>query len=523
VYEQAGYIHLVDLPTGQSKQLAIEVTGDLPWARPQFKKVAGMIRNAVLSPTGVRAAFEARGEIFTVPAEKGDWRNVTRSAAVHDRDPVWSPDGAQIAWFSDASGEYQLMVGDQAGLTKPRAYALPAPVFYSEPAWAPSGKQILFQDNDLNLWTLDVATGQTRKLDTDAFDTPGRRMEAVWSPDSRWVAYSKSLTNHMRAIFVYSLTDGKASQVTDGMSDAESPAFDEAGKYLYFLASTDYGPRTGWLEMSSVDRPVRRSVYLAVLSASEPSPLLPEVVEEPTGPAAPKAKPDTVTHIDVRGIGQRIISLNIPPGDYASLAAGPTGTIFYSVAGEGPGAAQRLQRYQLKERTAAPFLEGIRSYSLSGDRKKLLYSAGSPASPRWGSSAPTSPPRLATAPSTSTQLEMQVDPRAEWAQIFRESWRIERDYFYDPKMHGADWTRRTRSTARCFLMSVIAPTSAISWRRWAANWSSDTRISPAAATSPRRRRWPADCWARTSPSRTGGIASVASIRARTGTPTFARR
>jgi tricorn protease len=441
VYEQAGYVHLVDTQTGQSRQLNIEVTGDLPWARPQFKKVAGMIRNATLSPTGVRAAFEARGEIFTVPAEKGDWRNLTRSAAVHDRDPAWSPDGTQLAWFSDASGEYQLMIGDQSGLTKPRAIPLPAPAFYSEPAWSPSGKQIVFQDNDVNLWTLDVADGRTRKVDTDTYDTPGRRMEAVWSPDSRWIAYSKSLGNHMRAILVYSLAEGNAYQVTDGLSDAESPAFDEGGKYLYFLASTDYGPRTGWLEMSSVDRPVRRSVYLAVLSASEPSPLLPEVVDEPTGPPAPKAKPDTVTHIDVRGIGQRIISLTIPAGDYENLSAGPAGTIFYTAPGEGagPAAARRLQRYQLKDRTTAPFIEGIRLYTLSGDRKKVLYSAGSAAASRWGIVGTDKPARVGDGAIDVTQLEMQVDPRAEWAQIFRESWRIERDFFYDAKMHGADW------------------------------------------------------------------------------------
>ncbi len=153
VYEQAGYIHLVDTKTGKAHQLTIEVNGDLPWAQPQFKKVASMIRSAALSPTGVRAAFEARGDIFTVAAEKGDYRNLTQSSGVHDRSPVWSPDGSQLAWLSDATGEYQLMIGESTGVTKPRAIALPSKAFFSAPAWSPDGSQILLEDNHRNLWT----------------------------------------------------------------------------------------------------------------------------------------------------------------------------------------------------------------------------------------------------------------------------------------------------------------------------------------------------------------------------------
>ncbi|MBO0857911.1 MAG: PD40 domain-containing protein [Chloracidobacterium sp.] len=450
VYEQAGYIHLFDIKTGQARRLNIEVSGDLAWARPQFKKVAGMIRSAKLSPTGVRAAFEARGEIFTVPAEKGDYRNLTQSPGAHDRSPVWSPDGAQLAWLSDASGEYQLMIGEATGVTKPRAIPLPSTAFFSAPAWSPDGTQILLQDNHLNLWTLDVATGRSAKIDSDTYADPGRDFEAEWSPDSRWIAYSKSLTSHLRAIFVYSLTEKKTYQLSDGLADAISPAFDAGGKYLYFLASTDYGPRTGWLEMSSVDRPVRRAIYLAVLSASDPSPLLPETGDEPRAtprdesrgePAATQAKPDAAkavaVHIDFDGIGQRILAVNVPAADYSSLAAGAAGTIFYmepNVAG-GPGSL-RLQRYQFKERTAAPFLEGVRSYTLSSDKKKLLYQAGGN---RWGIVATDRPAKVGDGAINVAQLETQVDPRAEWAQIYRETWRIQREYFYDSKMHGADW------------------------------------------------------------------------------------
>jgi tricorn protease len=263
------------------------------------------------------------------------------------------------------------------------------------------------------------------------------------------------LPSRLRAIFVYSLADNKNHQITDGLADSISPAFDAGGKYLYFMSSTNFGPSTGWLEMSSIDRPVRRAIYLAVLGASEPSPLLPETGDEPPKPPTPPegaaappqtpapAAPRTVNvRIDFDGIGQRIISVNIPPGDYGNLVAGAAGSFFYAEPmTTTPGAALRLQRYQLRERTAAPFLEGIRSYSLSADKKKLLYQNAAGGGTSWGV-VPTdrpAPVRVGDGPLNLAQLEMRVDPRAEWEQIYRETWRIEREYFYDAKFHGADW------------------------------------------------------------------------------------
>lgn len=458
VYEQAGYIYLFDTKAGKAQRLDIEVTGDFPWARPQFKKVASMIRNSALSPTGVRAAFEARGEIFTAPAEKGDYRNLTQSPGAHDRSPAWSPSGDQLAWLSDASGEYQLMLGDPLGVTPPRTIPLPSTAFFSAPAWSPDGTQILLQDNHRNLWTIEVAGGKATKIDTDDYPDPVRQFDATWSPDSKWVAYSKNLPSRLRAIFIYSLAEKKSRQITDGMADSISPAFDAGGKYLYFLASTNYGPSTGWLEMSSIDRPVRRAIYLAVLSAGEPSPLLPETGDEPRPQPTPReepraeatpqptpAAPRTVAvRIDFDRIGQRIIAVNIPAGDYSNLAAGAPGSFYYTepipttAATPGPPSL-RLQRYQLKERTAAPFLEGIRSYSLSADKKKLLYQASAGGGSSWGIVATDRPAKVGDGPLNVAQLEMRVDPRAEWQQIYRETWRTQRDYFYDPKMHGNDW------------------------------------------------------------------------------------
>lgn len=455
VYEQAGYIYLVDTKTGEAHKMTVEVNGDLPWARPQFKKVASMIRSAALSGTGVRAAFEARGEIFTVAAEKGDYRNLTQSPGAHDRSPVWSPDSTQVAWLSDASGEYQLMIGEPTGINKPRVLPLPSTAFFSAPTWSPDGAKILLQDNHRNLWTVDVPAGKTTKIDTDNYPDPARQFDAVWAPNSKWIAYSKNLASHLRAIFIYSLAEGKTHQITDGLADSISPAFDAGGKYIYFLSSTDYGPKTGWLEMSSLDRPVRRAIYLGVLSATEPSPLLPETGDEPKPPPTPPASEDTPhskpepakpvnVRIDFDKIGQRIVAVNVPAGDYRNLMAGIAGTIFYTEPlSSSPAAPLRLERYQLKERTAAPFLEGIRSYTLSGDRKKLLYQAagagGGAATPRWGIVPTDHPAKPGDGALNMDQLQMQVDPRAEWAEIYRETWRLQREYFYDPKMHGANW------------------------------------------------------------------------------------
>ncbi|HEV7703302.1 MAG TPA: protease, partial [Gemmatimonadaceae bacterium] len=412
VYEQAGYVHLVDLKTGQSHQLNIEVLGDFPWAHPQMKNVSSLIADGTISPTGARAAFEARGDIFTIAAD-GSYRDITQSSGAHDRNPAWSPDGKQLAWISDESGEFQLMIGDQTGGSKPRAVAFPTVAYYAHPVWAPNAQHMLFRNSDAELWTLAVGAGRFTKIDTDWYDDPQRGFDAAWSPDSRWVAYSKSLPSHLRAIFLYSRANGKSYQITDGMADAISPAFDASGKYLYFLASTNYGLKTGWLDLSSEERYVRRSAYLTVLSASEPSPLIANLVDEPgralepqdTAPAKPARTPPgkrapaprldtaTTTRIDLDGIQQRILPLAIPPGDYANLVAGSTGTFFFT---ETPfpappgGGAYHLWQYRLADKHSRTFVDGISAYAVSADTKKMLF--GTPDN-HWSMVGTDEPPK----------------------------------------------------------------------------------------------------------------------------------
>ncbi|MES2180313.1 MAG: PDZ domain-containing protein [Gemmatimonadota bacterium] len=447
-YEQNGYIHVLDAKSGQSKQLSVNVVGEFPWAQPQFKKVAALIRDAALSPTGVRVAFEARGDIYSVPAEKGDWRALTRSSGANEHSPAWSPDGREVAWLSDSGGTHTLMIGDQLGTTKPKSIALPGngAAYFTELHWAPTGKQLTVLDNHLTLWLVDPATAKTTRIDSDLFETPGRTIDASWSPDSRWVTYSKSLESHLRAVFAYSIAEGKSYQVTDGLADASSPTFDAGGKYLYFLASTDYGPRTSWLEMSSVDRPVRRAIYVVVLSAADPSPLLPEMGDEGEAPAVPasgagRARTDTTAiRIDIPNIAQRVLSLPVPAGDYSQLGAGPAGSVLYldPTGAASPAAGLKLMRMQLRERAPAAMLEGVRAYSVSADHKKLLYQAAGGA-PRWGVVTFDRPATVGVGLVNVAALEAWIDPHVEWAEILREAWRTQREFFYDAKMHGADW------------------------------------------------------------------------------------
>jgi tricorn protease len=482
VYEQFGSLNLFDPTTGKSKTVAVTVPADLPNVRPHFKKVDNEIASATLSPSGARAVFEAHGEVLTAPAEKGDIRNLTNTPGVMERDPSWSPDGKWVAYFSDESGEYQLFLKNPDGMGEARKISLGTPAsFYYEPIWSPDSKKIAFSDKRLNLWYLDLAKGTPVKIDTDTYDAPQRTLDPVWSPDSRWIAYSKTLTSHMHAIFAYSLDQAKSLQLTDGLSDARFPAFDQKGQYLYFTASTDVGPTTGWLDLSSINRPITRSAYLMVLRKDQPSPLAPESDEEKSaaddsrqdadksaktedkaeqepGSAEEKAKAQdaraaksvknegVVVRIDAENISQRIVAMPIPPRDYSKLVAGKAGTIFLIEDSPRPGPDQQntLWRFDLTLRKPEKLMEGANDFTVSFDGKKMLYSKGRRENKKWFISSATAPARGEGAsaagkpemPLALAKMEVRVDPRAEWKQEYNEVWRIERDFFYDPNLHG---------------------------------------------------------------------------------------
>ncbi len=450
-YEQAGDVHLYDPAAGRDRTLDIRANGDFPWAMPHAADVSHDLVAPQLSPTGVRALFEARGDVITIPTDKGTWRDLTPSSAVASRAPIWSPDGKQIAWFSDSTGEYELMVGGQDGVAPPRAYKLERPSYFYAPVWSPDGKRIAFSDAEMNVWVLDLATGTESHVDQGNYTWPDRDLLPVWSPDSRWLAYQKRLMgSQFHAVFVYDVNDKTTHQLTDGLSDVIDPTWGKSGKYLLFLASTDFALHTGWLDMSSYNQPVQRGVYLAVLSRADESPLLPQPGDEPPD-TGKKAKPDSgkkpgaepvSVHIDFDGIMQRIISLNVPSRDYTNLRAGAAGQFFYME--RVPNHADILHRYDLKERKAVDFVgAAAEEYAVSFDGKKLLFQGAAPTgrpSGHWSVvDAAAAPPSGEKGALNTANLKIDVDPTVEWRQIYDEAWRIERDYVYVANMNGADW------------------------------------------------------------------------------------
>ena len=464
VIEQFGALRLFDPATGTAKAVPVSLEGDLPEVRPHYVKVGPRIAAASVSPNGARAVFEARGEILTVPAEKGDIRNLTRTTGVMERDPSWSPDGKSVAYFSDESGEYALHIKDQAGKdpAKKIGLGLPPSYFY-RPVWSPDGKKIAYSDKRLNLWYVDIDKGVPVKVDTTYYYNPTVAFEFGWSPDSRWLTYSKQLKSHLFAVFVYALETAKSSQVTDGMSDARFPVFDKSGKHLFFAASTDVGLTPGWLNMASMDRPVTRSVYVAVLKKDLPSPLAPESddekpKEEEKKADAPKAdakkaggekdkeaekdkpkEPEKVV-IDLAGIGQRILALPVPAKNYITMDAGKEGVLFIlegsQVSGATSGVSQPpvLHKFDLATRKLDKFLDGINSFWLSATGEKILFSQGG----QWtiaGTAGPVEPGKGAL---NTGAMEVYAEPLVEWKQMYHEAWRIERDFFYDAGLHGLD-------------------------------------------------------------------------------------
>ena len=460
VVEQDGFLQTVDPATGAARKLSITVHGDFPWAASRWTDVSRSISAASLSVTGKRALFQARGEIFTVPVDKGDARNLTRTAGAADRTPVWSPDGKEIAWFSDTGKGYKLLIGAQDGLIPPREVAIGDAKFAYAAEWSPDGKRIAFVDDRGRIRVLELATGTMTTADIDGSLLGLGSIGITWSPDSKWLAYSKAFTNRFRRVVVWSLADGKTTPVTDQLADAVSPAWDRNGRYLYFLASTDLGLASGWANISSIGRQVTRGAYVVLLRATDSTPFQPESDEEGKAAAAPRpatppaagtpapapgtpapaAGPPPVTRadtasmrIDFDRIGNRILALQVPVRDYVDLAAGPTGVVFLAERIPlQPGTT--LHKYEMSKRKAEVFLTGVAQFSISGDGKKLLHqSAG-----QWTVTGTEAPPRPGEG-RLQVALSMQLDPAVEWRQIFDEAWRMERDFFYDPALHGADW------------------------------------------------------------------------------------
>ena len=464
VYEREGYLHLLDLATKNDKQLTFTISGDFPWAETRWEDVGSSADNASLSPTGKRAIMESRGEIFTIPAENGDVRNITQSSGVADRAPIWSPLGDKVAWFSDADGKgYALMIASQDGLEKPRAISIGESKMAWEPAWSADGKYIAFADNRVRIRIVDVAAGTIETIDTAGTNLERGDMGLSWSPDGQWLAYSKAGDNNLRAIQTYNAKTKTRRPLTNSFADAFSPAWDRDGKHLYFLASTEVALGSGWANTSSQMANPEYEAYVINLRKADQSPFKPKSDEEEakpataeekntpassakkdlnkkegknkketTSPEKPKEEKMNVT-VDFENIDRRTIPLGMPKRNYTSMVAGPEGSVFISErVPNNPGV---VHKYTLEEKEAKEFLAAANGLAVSADGKKFITNAmgvwkvGGTAGPNGNDAKPL-----------KMDLKMKLDRSQEWKQMFEEAWRYEKDYFYDQEgIHGRNW------------------------------------------------------------------------------------
>jgi tricorn protease len=496
IFDRLGELYTLE-PGGEPKRVDVDVTGDMPDVRARISKVGDEVVNVSVSPTGLRAAVEAHGEILTVPVKKGPIRNLTNTPGVMEREPAWSPDGQSVAYFSDAGGLYALHVSAQTGEGKARAYPLAAePAYYFHPVWSPDSKKIAFYDNRLRSYVLDLTSGKLSQVgEPDVWGGFTDQTHGMsWSPDSRWLAFVRYMPNHLHSVMLYSTEKGASFPVTDPMGDARDPAFDRNGKYLYFLGSNNAGMTQHQLDMTSdLYRPTR-SVYALSLAAATASPIAPESDDEksvaetrekakeeadktPAGqagaakaeaktkPATPPAPPPPPkpTVIDLPGlslaaISQRTVALPIPAGPLSDLSTGKPGMVYFladpaATDANAPGPNGTLRRYSLEDRKTETVADHLASYQITADGEKVLIAEVKPPSPD-APPAPAHPhysivpaaPKPPGAPPPKAEdtalafdsLEVRVDPPAEWAQMYHEVWRIERASFYDPNFHGFD-------------------------------------------------------------------------------------
>ena len=524
VIDHFGRLELFHTESGQLDVVPVTLNADLPQVRPHFQVIKpDQVEHARITASGKRVVIETHGEILSVPADKGDVRNLTQSPGIADRDPAPSPDGRSVAYFSDESGEYALHIRQADGLGVVRIIALGQPgSFFYDIHWSPDSQKLVYHDKRLTLWMVDLSgAAKPVKVDTDRYDTPFFRFDPAWSFDSRWISYTKQLPNHLHAAFAYSLDTGQAMQLTDGLSDVAFPRFDRNGKYLYFTASTSVGLGAGWLDMSSMGRAVDGTAYVMVLRKDLPSPVAPQSDEESaseqphSGPrtadahssqdgSQPASTPDSLTDdpseasphpasgagpakpqghpapapvtIDADRLDQRIVALPIERANFAGLETGAEGVVYTLTkpAAQTDGdlqdhedePPQALSRFDLKKRENKPLADELKagSFSLSADgahmlleRKKawIVAPADAPLKVESKNEPATAPADAAPKPEGDDaqhtlkldQVSVWVDPRAEWRQMFYETWRIERDFFYDPHLHGLDEQAAIRTYA----------------------------------------------------------------------------
>ncbi|MEO5987822.1 MAG: S41 family peptidase, partial [Candidatus Eisenbacteria bacterium] len=456
VFENGGWLYVMDLPGEQVHKLSVLVPDDKPDMRAELRPVANWMNSIDLSPSAKRAVIEARGDLFTLPAEKGDVRNLTDSPGARERDPAWSPDGRWIAYLSDRSGEYQVHVIGADGRMPDRQVTHEKGTFRFAPVWSPDSKKLAYSDKTGKLFWCDVATGKVKTVDQDEY---AEIHQYTWSPDSRWLAYVRHTGTYFGVIRLLSLETGKVTQATDGLTDDTWPAFDPEGRYLFFVSRRTFTPEFGGFELnmhfSATDK-----LYAMTLREAIASPVAPESDEESgaassdddekdadkAGKGAKAGKADDkarraapTTHIDLAGLGQRVAELPVPAGRYLGITA-TKGKLFYLSQDEAPDengeAPVTIHAFDLEKREDKALVPGVdASYAVAQDGGKVLYRKDK----LVGIVETSEPKKVGDGKLAADQMTAWVDPKLEFRQMFEEAWRLERDFYYDPAMGGLDW------------------------------------------------------------------------------------
>jgi tricorn protease len=485
VYEAGGYVYRLDVKSDRAERVPIKVYGDFPDTVPYFHNVKPNIETFSISPSGARALFGARGDVFTAPAKEGEVRNLTDSQGVRELAPAWSPDGRWVAYLSDRSGEYEIYVRASDGTGQERRVTTDGDIWRFPAVWSPDSTMLAYGDKKQRLRYVNVATGKTVDVDHSSNNDI---TNYSWAPDSRWLAYTKVGDNQFSEIWVYSLAGGRAQKLTGGMTSDTEPVFDPRGRYLYFLSNRDFNLTfSGWEFNYLYTNPTR--VYVGLLAEDGPALFLPRSDEEkvktkeaplmqppnpaqappPQGakaqptpqaspspgptpapggptpaatpspeqqptpqaspaPGGPTPAPTPAVKIDFAGFENRVRAVPGSPANYRHLTATPDGVLYLT----GPG---KLSLYNLEAKAEQTIIEGIQDYDLSADGKRFIFQARG----NFGIAAVAPAQKAEEGQLKLDGMTMKINPKAEWAQQFTDAWRIMRDWFYDPNLHGADW------------------------------------------------------------------------------------
>lgn len=429
IFEKGGFLFVYNIANQEVKKLNITIDNDFPWGRDRMLDAADNITQVDLSPAGSRLVISARGEIFNVPADNGVTYNLTRSSDAHDREAVWSPDGKQIAWLSDLSGEYEIYLQDATPNAKPRQLTKGNNNYIFSISWSPDSKKILWSNKNMDLNFTEIATGKTKTI---AHSKIWEIRDYDWSPDSKWIAYSDNDGQGLQKIFIYNLENDKTFAATDGWYSAQQPSFSHDGKYLFFTSSRSFNPIYSATEWNVAYRDMDK-IYFILLDPSTPSPFELTDPTDDCNESKGKNSDDISVSIVEQGISNRHIALPIDDGNYWNINY-VDGNVYYNFFKSGMNAAE-LKFFNLKEKKETSLGEKI-NYQISADRKKMLLVHGKRMQivtlPKNGKLKIDKPIDL-------SNMKVMVEIHAEWKQLYDEAWRQMRDFFYAPNMHGVDW------------------------------------------------------------------------------------